>query len=393
MRQRYDVVIVGGGLNGSSTAYHLASQPGFDGSVLVVERDPTYENAPSARASGGIRQQFSTRENVQIGLFGAHFVKTIDERLAVDGEPVGLVFRERGYCLLATAEALPLMQASHAVQREEGADIVFDDREALARRFPWLHCDGLAGGFFGRSNEGWVDPYGLLMAFRRKAISLGVDYVKDEAVDLERDGRRVTAVRLRGAGRVSAGRVVNTAGASGGRAIGRCAGVELPIESRLRNSFVFECREDLSGAPLTVLPDGTAWRPEGARYLVNLSPPPEKDPERHDIEIDFSLFEETIWPSLARWVPAFEAIKLVQSYACHYDLNTLDENLIIGLTPELDNFYVALGLSGHGMQQSPAVGRALYELIAFGEYRSIDLTRFGYQRVLTGEGIHETNCW
>ncbi len=393
MRQRYDVVIVGGGVTGSSTAYHLVSQGGFDGTVLVVERDPSYEGAPSARATGGIRQQFSTEENIRIGLYGAQFVKQVDEHLAVDGEATGLVFREQGYLLLATDSMLPVMRENNVRQRALGAEIAFKDPPALAARFPWLSAEGLAGGFFGERNEGWTDPYGLLQAFRRKARSLGAEYVADEALEIVCDGGRVTGVRLRDAGVVGAGLVVDAAGASGARALAETAGVSLPIESRLRSTFVFECREDVSGAPLTVLPIGLAWRPEGQRFLSTIAPPPERDPDTRSFDIDYSVFEETIWPALAERVPAFEAIKLVQAYSCHYDFNTLDENLIIGPCPGVEGLLVAVGFSGHGMQQSPAVGRALYELVSFGEYRSIDLTRFGFERVLTGEGVHESNNW
>jgi FAD-dependent oxidoreductase domain-containing protein 1 len=174
MNKSYDVVIIGGGVTGSASAYFLAAQDAFGGSVLVVERDPTYEHAPSARATGGIRQQFSTPENVRIGLFGAQFLKRIGEHLAVDGEAPDVAFRERGYLLLATPEMLPVMQANHAVQLENGADIAFQSPDELRARFPWLGADGLAGGFLGLSNEGWLDPYALLQAFRRKARSLGV---------------------------------------------------------------------------------------------------------------------------------------------------------------------------------------------------------------------------
>ena len=394
MDKRYDVIITGGGVTGSSTAYWLMSQADFSGSVLVVERDPSYENSPSARASGGIRQQFSTPENIQIGLFGAAFVKNIEQYLAVDAESTGMMFREQGYLVLATEETLPIFQANHAVQRVEGAQIVFKDRAELTSSFPWLRGDHLAGGFFGECNEGWVDPYGLLQAFRRKARALGADFVTDRAVELLSSAQRITGVRLASGGSVEAGAVVNTAGASGARALANSVGVALPIESRLRCSFVFECREQgISGAPLTILPSGVAWRPEGSKFLANVSPPVERDPETFEHSIDYDLWEDVIWPSLAESVPMFEAIKLVQTYSCHYDFNTLDENLIIGLAGDFENLYVAVGFSGHGMQQSPAVGRALSELICFGEYRSIDLSRFGYGRVLSGAGIHETNCW
>ena len=394
MNSSYDVVIVGGGLSGCSTAYWLLSQPDFTGSVLVVERDPTYQNAPSAKATGGIRQQFSTPENVQIGLFGAEFAKSIEGRLAVDDESTGVIFRERGYLVLATPAALPVLQSNHVVQTAQGADIVFLGQAALNARFPWIKVQGLAGGFFGQSNEGWVDPYSLLQAFRRKARALGAVFVADEAIGVMHNGRRVSGVELVAGGKIDAGVVVNTAGARGARPISESAGVPLPIESRLRCTFVFECREPgIEGGPLTVLPNGTAWRPEGARFLVNVSPPEDRDPETLEHEIDHALFDDIIWPTLAEWIPAFEAIKVVQTYSCHYDFNTLDENLIIGLAGDFENFYMAAGFSGHGMQQSPAVGRALSELICFGEFRSLDLRRLGYARVRTGERILESNCW
>ena len=353
----------------------------------------TYEHAPSARASGGFRQQFSTPENVRIGLYGAHFLKHIDEHLMVDGETPDVGFRERGYLLLSTAEALPLMRDNNAVQRECGADIHFQSPAQLRERFPWLSTEGLAGAFLGLSNEGWVDPYSLLQAYRRKARSTGVDYVADEAVEVSRHNARVDSVRLRDGGRVEAGVVLNVAGARDAAQIAAQVGVDLPVEPRKRCTFVFECREDLGAPPLTIMPNGVAFRPEGRGFIGMASPPPEWDPVTEDVEVDHRVFDDLIWPTLALHVPVFEAIKVTSSYCCHYDVNTLDQNLIIGLTPELENFYIACGFSGHGLQQSPAVGRALSELITFGEYRTLDLSRFGYQRVLTGEGIPETNCF
>jgi FAD-dependent oxidoreductase domain-containing protein 1 len=393
MQRVYDVVIVGGGVMGSATAYFLAAQDAFGGSILVIERDSTYQNAPSARATGGLRQQFSVPENVRIGLFGAQFVKRIGDYLEVDGAVPDVGFREGGYLLLATPEALPMMQANHATQRANGADVAFQTPDELNARFPWLDASGLAGGFLGLSNEGWLDPYGLLQAFRRKARALGVTYLEDEAVGLTRQGGRVTSVTLRDAGRVPAGVVLDAAGARDAAKIAAMVGVELPVEPRKRCTYVFECRQDIGVPPLTILPKGVTFRPEGRGFLGNVSPPRERDPATTDFEIDYELFEEVIWPALAARVPAFEAIKLRHAYSCHYDLNILDENAILGRPPGLDNFYLASGFSGHGLQQSPAVGRALSELITFGAYRTLDLSRLEYQRVLTGAALVETNCW
>lgn len=393
MAERYDVVILGGGLSGCSTAYHLMAEPGFDGRVLVVERDPSYANAPSAKATGGIRQQFSTPENIRIGLYGAAFVREADRHLGVDGEGTGILFREQGYLTLARPDALDVAEANHAAQQAEGADIVRHDPASLARHFPWLKADGLAAGFHGASGEGWVDPYALLQGFRRKARALGAEFRADEAVAIaSRDGRAET-VALASGDVIAAGCVVIAAGASGVRALAREVGFDLPVESRLRTTFVFDCRDDLAHAPLTVLPGGVAWRPEGRTFLANLAPPAERDPERFDLEIDHDQFEREIWPVLAEWVPAFEAVRVSHAYACHYDVNLLDENAVIGKLPGTGNVYIATGFSGHGMQQSPAVGRALGELICHGAFRSLDLSRLGPERLLSGEGIFESNCW
>lgn len=393
MKPSYDVVIIGGGVTGGSTACFLTSEPGFSGSVLVVERDPTYEHAPSSRSTGGIRQQFSTRENIEIGLFGAHFAKNAERYLSIDGETPDIGFREGGYLLLATPEVLPLMEKNNVTQRACGADVHFHDPGALRARFPWLDPTGLAGGFFGVSNEGWVDPWSLVQAYKKKARASGAEYVADEVVTLERRGRRVGSLRLREGGCIEAGVVINAAGARDGAGIAAQVGVDLPIEPRKRCTFVFQCREEIGPTPLTVTPIGVAFRPEGRGFISNTAPPPGRDPVCEDTEVDYWLFEEVVWPALAERVPAFEAIKMTNSWCCHYDVNTLDENVIIGRSPEVENFYFAIGFSGHGLQQSPAIGRALSELITYGEYRTLDLTRFGYGRVMRGEALPETNCW
>jgi glycine/D-amino acid oxidase-like deaminating enzyme len=388
----YDVIIVGGGVTGCATAYFLAAA-GFDGSVLVVERDPTYANAPSARAAGGIRQQFSTPENISIGLFGAEFVKNVDRYLSIDGEVPQLGFKERGYLILASPDALPLMQANNALQRELGADIAYQSNADLSARFPWLATEGLAGGFLGLANEGWLDPYSLLQAFRRKAISLGITVISDEVVQLRCRGNRVSEVVLRSGGSLTPGVVLNAAGARDATGLAAQVGIDLPVEPRKRCAFVFQCREEVGDTPQIILPNGVAVRYEGGRYLAVVAPPPERDPPTTSFDIDYELFDEVIWPALAERVPAFEAIKLTNAHSCHYDFNTLDENVILGHVPDLENFLVAAGFSGHGLMQSPAVGRALGELIQFGEYRALDLSRFGYQRILENAPLLETNCY
>lgn len=392
MADFYDVIIIGGGVTGSATACFLAAGQ-FDGSILVVERDPTYANAPSTRASGGIRQQFSTPENIRIGLFGAEFVKNIEQYLSIDGEVPPVDFKERGYLILASRESLPVMRENHLVQRQIGAEIAYQTNEDLRARFPWLETRGLAGGFLGLGNEGWLDPHSLLQAFRKKALSLGVTYLEDEVTTLRRDGNRVSEIDLRSGNSVSPGAVLNAAGARDSTGLSAQVGIRLPVEPRKRCAFIFECRETTGDTPQVILPNGVAFRNEGERYMGVVAPPPDQDPATDEYDIDYALFDEIIWPTLAERVPIFDAIKVTNAYSCHYDFNTLDENAILGYVPGVENFLVAAGFSGHGFMQSPAVGRALSELIEFGEYRTLDLTRFGYERVLTDSPLLETNCY
>jgi FAD-dependent oxidoreductase domain-containing protein 1 len=386
----YDVVIVGGGVMGSSVAYFLKGPVGFSGSVLVVERDPTYADAATPRSAGGIRQQFSTPENIRMGQFGASFIKNAAEHLAVDGDVPQLPFVENGYLFLASGAGMEILRANHATQKSLGADNLLLSADELKQRFSWMNVEELAGGCYGLSNEGWTDPYGLLQAFRRKARALGVTYLADTVTGLKRDGNRVVAVTTKENGAIACGAVVNSSG-YWAREIAATIGIDLPVRPRKRLVYVFDCRESLARVPLTIEPNGVWFRPEGANYICGVSPEEADDPDSTDFELDYRLYEDLIWPTIANRVPAFEAIKLTRAWVGHYDYNTLDQNAILGPHPEIGNFYFCNGFSGHGLQQSPAVGRATAELIAHGAYRSIDLTRFGFYRVLRNEPLREIN--
>ncbi|HEV2557701.1 MAG TPA: FAD-binding oxidoreductase [Microvirga sp.] len=386
----FDIVIVGGAVTGSSVAYHLAADPDFTGRILVLERDPSYQTCASALSAASIRQQYSTAINVAISLHGIAFLRRIGEHLAVDGERPEIGLHEGGYLFLATGGGRGVLEENHKVQIAGGADILFLEPADLAARFPWLRMDDLAAGTWGRSGEGWFDGYGLMQAFRRKARSLGVTYRAASAAGFEREGRRLTRVQLDDGTSVACGAVVNAAG-SGGPEVARAAGVEIPVHIKKRMIFTFTSADPVPGCPLLIDPTGVYVRPEGAGFLCGSSPPAGQDPDSRDFEVDYGFFDEAIWPVLAHRIPAFERIRPGRAWAGHYDMNVFDHNAFVGPVPELDNFYLANGFSGHGLQQAPAIGRGLAEFILHGSYRTLDLAPLAFARLREGRPLVERN--
>ena len=384
-----DILIIGGGVIGSSIAYHLA-RDGRAGQVTVIERDATYAEASTPRSLGGVRQQFSLAENVLMSQYGLGVYQNFAEDMAVDGEPAAVDFRQGGYLFPASADGMAVIEANHRLQSSLGSTIELLDLDDLAERFPWLSLDGLAGGAFG-PEDGWLDPHGALQGFRRKARSLGVTYVEDEVVAIDQNQSRIEAVRLKSGETRPAGQVVNAAGAWSGL-VADMVGMTLPIVPSRRQVFFVEIREKLGPAPLVIDGTGVYFRPEGRGYLTGWSNP--NEPEGFHFEVDHDYFTNDIWPRLAARVPAFEALKVTQSWACHYDLNCLDENLIIGpWVGGCENFHLACGFSGHGLQQAPAVGRAMAELLLDGRFMTIDLSRMTYQRVIDNNPLYETGIF
>ena len=391
-RQRADVVIVGGAIVGSSVATFLGLRPDWDGRVIVLERDPTYRTSSTTLSAASIRLQYSTPLNIEISRFGISVIKDLDRWLGVAGDPSpDIDFVEGGYLFLATPAGLPILEANHATQRAHGVNVALLDPGELRRRFSWMAVENLAGGSLGLSDEGWFDAHALLQAFRRKARSLGIEYLAAEAVAVERDGAAVRGVRLADGTVIEAPFVVDAAGPRAAD-VAAMAGLELPVRPRKRFVYHFDCRARLGPAPLTINPGGVYFRPEGPAWIGGYSPREgEADPDTLDLEVDRSRFEGIVWPELARRVPAFESLRLLDAWAGHYEVNTLDHNAVIGPHPELQGFLFANGFSGHGLQQAPAVGRGLAEWIATGRYETLDLSPLGYARIVRGEPVRELN--
>jgi len=385
------VVIIGGGAIGSAIAYFLVEDPDFEGSVTVIERDPAYSRASSALSASSIRQQFSTAINIELSLFGIEFLRNAGVLLAVDGERPDAGLREQGYLFLASKAGAGVLEENHRLQASLGADTMLLGTEALRQRFPWLSVDDIALGCLGISGEGWFDGYSLLQAMRRKARALGATYLMAEACGFDHEGSRIRAVLLADGSRIDCDVVVNAAG-PWAREPAAWAGIELPVRARRRCVFVVSCPTHIDDAPLLIDPSGVYFRPEGkGQFICGTSPDASDDPDDLPLEVDYGLFEESIWPVLASRVPAFEALRQTSAWAGYYEYNTFDCNGIVGAHPEIRNLIFANGFSGHGLQQSPAVGRGVAELIVDGAYRTIDLAPLTFERIAANRPLLERN--
>jgi glycine/D-amino acid oxidase-like deaminating enzyme len=380
----FNVVIAGGGVMGSACAYFLHTHPDFRGSIAVVEPDPSYVHAASARSASSIRQQFSTPINIALSAFGLDFLRHASMR-----PTVSLV--ESSYLYLATNAGRSTLEQRSTIQRSSNVPVTLHDAAQLARRYPWLDTADLAAGSDTVGVEGWFDGYSLLTALRGANERGGVSYLPDRIVGFERshDGK-IVAATLQRHGRLSCEHAVLAAGTHC-RDLAATIGLDLPVFARKRTVFVFSCPVAIPGCPLVIDPSGLWFRPEGDRFLCGVPAGPDPDVSLDDFEIDHGLFDSIAWPILARRVPAFEAVRVTSAWTGHYDYNVFDQNAFVGRVPAIPNLLLASGFSGHGLQHAPGVGRGLAEQIIFGGYRSLDLTALSYARFLADAPLRELN--
>ena len=390
-QKNYDVVIVGGAMLGSSVAWFTANNPDFDGSILVVERDPTYEFTSTSHTNSCMRQQFSNEVNVRISQFAAEFVKNFRDQIGEPDAP-DLILQSYGYMYLADNEEFAnVLREGQKVQESLGAGTKFMTRDEIARDYPFYMLDDIIGANHNLKDEGYFDGGTLFDWWKRSARRKGVEYLTNEVTAMTKssDGRRIISVTLKSGDVISCAKVINC---SGPRAVltSRMAGIEIPVEPRKRYTFIFDAEQPLDrDLPLTIDPSGVHIRTDGQYYLAGC--PPDEDPavDYDDFIQDHSIWQEKVWPIIATRIPQFEAIKLINSWAGHYAFNTFDQNAILGAHTEVENFIFVNGFSGHGFQQSPAMGRGASELITYGEFRTLDLSAFGYDRIERGEPFLE----
>ncbi|XP_034521944.1 FAD-dependent oxidoreductase domain-containing protein 1 isoform X3 [Ailuropoda melanoleuca] len=383
-----DVVIVGGGVIGLSVAYWLKRLEKRRGAirVLVVERDHT-------------------------------------EYLAVvDDPPLDIQFNPAGYLLLASEKGAAVMESNVKVQRQEGAKVCLMSPEQLRNKFPWINTEGVALASYGMEHEGWFDPWCLLQGLRRKVQSMGVlfchgevtRFVSSSSHAVTTSGEEVTLKRIHEVHvkrdhsleyqPVECAIVINAAGAWSGQIAelagvgkgppGTLQGTRLPVELRKRYVYFWHCPQGPGlETPFVIDASGAYFRREGLgnNYLGGCSPTEEEEPDPGNLEVDHDFFQNKVWPPLAQRVPAFETLKVRNAWAGYYDYNTFDQNGVVGPHPLVVNMYFATGFSGHGLQQAPAVGRAVAEMVLDGHFQTINLSPFLFNRFYLGVKVQEHN--
>ena len=384
------VVVIGGGAIGSAVALFLKRLGGAAVDVEVIEPDPSLRQASSARSAGSIRQQFSNAVNVQMSRFGHEVLANADDWLGVDGAPVRLDFVPGAYLFCATAAGAPVLRANHAVQRAQAVDVTLLTPAEAAERFAWLRTDDLALTSLGGAGEGWFDGEAWARALAHKARSLGARWRQARVVALTCQGDRLLAAGLDDGQRVEADAFVDAAGPWAG-AVGRLAGLDLPVHARRRTVFALRCPTPLPRLPLVVDPAGVWFRSEGLGFIAGWSPG-EGDADPDDLPLDapdLAQFERRVWPVLANRVPAFEALRVSHAWAGYYEVHPLDHNALIGAHPDCPNLLLCNGFSGHGLQHAPAAGRGVAEWLLHGRFQSLDLSALGCQRLRTQQPFTE----
>ena len=382
----YDVIMVGGGVMGCATAYYLMkADAGLQ--VAIVEMDPTYEFASTPLSDGNIRVQFNIKENIQISIYGLEVLDRFAEEMAVDDDKPDVAFRRQGNLFLMDEVCRKEAEAGLALQQSLGCQAEWLSLDEIKQRHPLCNPEGFVGGTYG-AQDGTLDPWAVLIAYKKKAVSLGAQFIQAEVANVGKSNGAITGVRLTSGEELNAKFVVNTAGAWA-PGIAQTVGVDLPIEPTKRQVFVIETTVHPDGVlPALFAPSGLYLFHERANsFMCGKSLP--DDPVGYEFTWDRRIFTNTLWPELIEIVPSFDRVKVAQGWAGLYAVNTFDGNAILGEWPELDGFLLANGFSGHGFQQCHAVGRYISELI-LDQPPTLDLSIFSPQRILDNKPVFES---
>jgi FAD-dependent oxidoreductase domain-containing protein 1 len=383
--RRLDVAIIGAGAIGLAIAYSIRT---IDGNcrIAVIEKDPSYSLASTPRASGGVRRLFTLPENIELSNHSIPVYEKFHELMAVNADAADIGFKKGGYLFIVPPKGVATLARNFERQRRHGVNVEWLAPDMLKERFPSMHVADL-GAAVQSHDDGWLDPYAVLMGFRRKVKSLGVELIDDAVMGIEREGRLVRSLTLKSGRKLKPDHVVNATGAWA-QQICAMIGMNVPITPLRRYEHYFECEERIEPLPYLKDVDRLAFRPEGKGYTGGV--PTLREPRGFNFEIDHGYFEDVVWPALAHRFPQFEKTKCKTTMPGLYDQNDFDGNPIIGpWDGECENFYMVAGFSGHGLMHAPACGFSIAEHILKGRFETIDLTRLGWSRVADGRPMPE----
>ncbi|MYD70402.1 MAG: FAD-binding oxidoreductase [Acidobacteria bacterium] len=385
------IVIVGGGVIGSSIAWHLRAS-GRDVDVTVIERDPAYRRASSFLAMGGVRQQFSSAANIRLAQRSIGFYRRFDETMGAPGARPRAWLRQRGYLFLVNDAMVERFERRYATQRSLGAKVERLSVEAIRAHAPDLRLDDIRFGLFG-PDDGYANPREVLAGFRRAAEAAGATYVTGSVTGVAVAGGRVRDVTLDDVNAVPADALVNAAGPFAAR-LAAMAGVDLPVAPVRQH--LFRCALPHRWPyrfPVVIDPTGVHWRhddpaaPDGQDRII-VAKTRLDEPAGENFDCDLSRWEDDFRPPLVRRLPALGAVELIEGWAGLYEM-TPDHNPLIGAHPAIAGFYLANGFSGHGLMMAPAVGAAMAELLTTGASTRIDIAPFDPTRFARGETFHD----
>jgi sarcosine oxidase subunit beta len=377
-----EVALIGGGIVGSSIAYHLTAA-GCK-SVLVIERENSQGKGSTGKSMGGVRAQFSTPVNIQMSLYAIPFYASFEERL---GYPCD--YRPQGYLFCATSEKhMACLRANYEKQVAMGLkNVQLVAGDEIRSRFPQLRGDDIVGGSFCPT-DGFVDPYSAMTGFMSWASDHGARLLKNAAVvSISRRSGEFEITTTREV--VSARVVVNCAGPWAAE-VARMVGITLPVEPLRRMLVPTEPFDRFPHtAPMIVdMSNGFHFRPESRGFLLAWNDPEETAGYKTDFD---PAFIEKILTRAAARVPVFENLEVnpKKAWAGLYEM-TPDHHPILGESPEVPGFFFANGFSGHGVMHAPATGKILSDLILSGDTDLIDASLLNFSRFAEGRTIHET---
>jgi len=381
----FDVIVIGGGIMGSATAYSLLVADNRL-KVAVVERDPAYTRASTSLSMSNARIQFNLKQNIQASQYAFEVLERFEEEMVVNDKKPCISYRREGNLFIVDKQGVEAAQSAIQMQKDLGCQILWQTPEEIEIQYPLYCMDDYAAGTFG-PQDGHFDAYAVLMGYKAKAMQMGAVYLEDEVILIDVEKASVAGAVLASGRSLCSGIVVNCAGAWASK-IAKTVGVILPVEPVKRQIFVLDTAVKPEGSlPLTVLPSGLYFRTEtGGQILLGKSM--DEDIVGFDFSWDEKRFYDLLWPELAAFVPAFDTLKLIRGWAGLYAVNKLDGNAIVGEWPEIKGLFLANGFSGHGLQQAPAVGRYLSELIAQRD-PVLDLSVFHPDRIIENKPLSE----